>query len=84
MTAREALDALAEFRPHLVLTDLMMPVMGGVELIAHIRADPATMDLPVVAITADATDQANFQARQAGARRCHHEADRSHRPCSIG
>ena len=64
---QEALDALADFCPQLILTDLMMPVMGGVELIAHIRADPATMDLPVVAITADATDQANLQARQAGA-----------------
>jgi CheY-like chemotaxis protein len=64
---REALDSLADFRPQLVLTDLMMPVMGGVELIAHIRADPANMDLPVVAITADATDQASVQARQAGA-----------------
>jgi putative two-component system response regulator len=64
---QEALDVLAEFRPQLVLTDLMMPVMGGIELISHIRADPSNMDLPVVAITADATDQANLQARQAGA-----------------
>ena len=36
---QEALDSLAEFRPNLVLTDLMMPVMNGVELIAHIRAN---------------------------------------------
>jgi CheY-like chemotaxis protein len=64
---REALDVLADFRPHLILTDLMMPVMGGIELIARIRADPETMDLPVVALTADATEQATLQAREAGA-----------------
>jgi CheY-like chemotaxis protein len=64
---REALERLAEFRPHLVLTDLMMPVMGGVELISQIRANPENAGLPVVAITADCTDQAQIQARRAGA-----------------
>ncbi len=64
---QEALNCLSDFRPDLVLTDLMMPVMGGVELISNIRANPETCDLPVVAITADATDQAEQLARQAGA-----------------
>ena len=64
---QEALDCLAMFRPDLVLTDLMMPVMGGVELISHIRANPEYTELPVVAITADATEQAERQARKAGA-----------------
>ncbi len=45
----------------------MMPVMGGVELISHIRANPETSHLPVVAITADATDHAERMARDAGA-----------------
>lgn len=64
---REALDCLADFRPHLVLTDLMMPVMDGVELIRRIRADPSKAELPIVAITADATEEAERQARLAGA-----------------
>jgi CheY-like chemotaxis protein len=64
---QEALDCLPNFQPHLVLTDLMMPVMGGVELISHIRANPDTAELPVVAITADATEQAEKLARKAGA-----------------
>ena len=64
---QEALDCIGEFRPDLVLTDLMMPVMGGVELIANLRANPEFADVPVVAITADATDQAEQLARQAGA-----------------
>ena len=64
---QEALDCLADFRPDLVLTDLMMPVMGGIELISRIRADPEFAAVPIVAITADVTDQAARQARQAGA-----------------
>src|SRR4051794_38572004 len=64
---REALDRVADFRPDLVLTDLMMPIMDGVELIRRLHDDPETAHLPVVAITADATDHAERQARQAGA-----------------
>jgi CheY-like chemotaxis protein len=63
----EALRAVPEFHPQLVLTDLMMPVMDGVELIRRLHGEPQTADLPVVAITADATDQAERQARDAGA-----------------
>jgi CheY-like chemotaxis protein len=64
---REALGCVAEFHPQLVLTDLMMPVMDGVELIRRLHADPVSADVPVVAITADATEQAEQQARDAGA-----------------
>jgi CheY-like chemotaxis protein len=64
---REALDCMADFHPQLVLTDLMMPVMDGVELIRRIRSDPSSANVPVVAITADATEQAEQQARDAGA-----------------
>jgi CheY-like chemotaxis protein len=64
---KEALDCVAEFHPHLVLTDLMMPVMDGIELIRRLHDDPETTGLPVVAITADSTDQAERQARDAGA-----------------
>jgi CheY-like chemotaxis protein len=64
---REALERLDTFTPQLVLTDLMMPVMDGVELIRRLHNDPGTANLPVVAITADATAQAERAAREAGA-----------------
>jgi len=64
---REALDCVNEFRPQLVVTDLTMPVMDGLELIQRLRANPVTADLPVVAITADASGQAELKAREAGA-----------------
>src|SRR3954471_11053346 len=64
---REALDCLDRFRPDLVLTDLMMPVMDGVELIRELRANPETAGIPIVAITADATSMSESRARAAGA-----------------
>jgi len=64
---REALDCLSTFRPQLIVTDLVMPLMDGVELIQKLRAAPETTDVPVVAITADATEQAEQRAREAGA-----------------
>ena len=64
---QDALNCLEEFHPNLVLTDLMMPVMGGLELISRLRDRPDTALVPVVAITADATTQAEEQARRAGA-----------------
>jgi CheY-like chemotaxis protein len=64
---REALECLPQFQPQLVVTDLMMPVMDGVELIERLRADPETADLPIMAITADGSEQTEDRARRAGA-----------------
>jgi CheY-like chemotaxis protein len=63
----EALDCLATFQPELVITDLMMPMMDGLELISRLRLDPRTAGLPVVMITADATAPNEHRAREAGA-----------------
>lgn len=64
---QEAMAALDDFQPQFILTDLMMPVMDGVELIRRLRTDPRTANLPVVAITADSTGGAEKRARDAGA-----------------
>jgi len=63
---REALACVSKFRPQLIVTDLTMPIMDGVVLIERLRADPETADVPVVAITAEATEQAEQRARRAG------------------
>jgi signal transduction histidine kinase/DNA-binding response OmpR family regulator len=49
---QEALDALAEKRPDVMLLDLMMPVMDGFETLRRLRANPETKDLPVIVVTA--------------------------------
>jgi CheY-like chemotaxis protein len=48
-----ALRAVGESRPDLVVTDVMMPVMDGVELIRRLRGDPATARIPILAASAD-------------------------------
>ncbi len=63
----EALECVPEFQPELVVTDLMMPRMGGIELIQRLRSTPDTATLPIVALTADASDQIGNRACQAGA-----------------
>jgi CheY-like chemotaxis protein len=56
-----ALECVRSWRPELVVTDMMMPVMGGHELIRRLRADPATAQIAILAVTgngelADAAD----------------------------
>jgi CheY-like chemotaxis protein len=48
-----ALARVADDYPDVVVTDMMMPVMGGAELIAHLRADPGTASIPIVVVTAE-------------------------------
>jgi CheY-like chemotaxis protein len=48
-----ALKAVRESAPDLVVTDMMMPIMGGVELIRQLRGDPATAAIPILAASAD-------------------------------
>ena len=50
----EALAAVAEQLPDLVLTDVMMPRIDGFELLRRLRTDPATRDIPVIMLTARA------------------------------
>ena len=48
-----ALAAMAASAPDLVVTDVMMPVMNGVELIRCLRADPRTADIPILCVSGD-------------------------------
>lgn len=48
----EAISAVALKRPDLVVLDVMMPIMDGLETLSHIRAIPGCADTPVVFLTA--------------------------------
>jgi CheY-like chemotaxis protein len=39
--------------PRVVLTDLMMPIMGGLELIRRLRSEPRTAAVPIVVVTSN-------------------------------
>jgi CheY-like chemotaxis protein len=48
-----ALEAVASARPDVVVTDMMMPVMGGPELIRRLRAEPGSAAIPIMAVSGD-------------------------------
>ena len=48
-----ALPAVRESPPDLLVTDMMMPVMDGAELIRRIRGEPALAHIPVLAVSGD-------------------------------
>ncbi len=52
-SGREALDTVENVKPALILSDLWMPEMNGEELARALKANPATSNIPVVAVTAD-------------------------------
>ena len=45
------LKLIKDFAPDVALLDLMMPNMSGLEVLAHLRKDPATKNLKVVVLT---------------------------------
>lgn len=48
----ETLQMIAQFRPDVLLLDIMMPKLSGFEVCKRLRHDPTTRDLPVLMITA--------------------------------
>ena len=61
------LDMARELMPDLILTDLMMPNTDGLELCRQIRADELTNHIPIIVITAKATEEERLQGLAAGA-----------------
>lgn len=51
LDGEEGLKLIQQTKPELVILDLMMPKMGGVELLRKIRTDQDLKDLPVVVMT---------------------------------
>jgi CheY-like chemotaxis protein len=63
----EALAMVTAERPDLILLDVMMPLMSGYEVLTTIKADPATVDIPVMMVTALADSHTKTLALAAGA-----------------
>jgi CheY-like chemotaxis protein len=64
--AEEALGVLGSFHPRLTLMDLQLPGMDGLELTRRLKADPATRDIVVLALTAYAMKGDEQKALAAG------------------
>jgi len=65
--SRAALDIAREFMPELVITDIQLPYLSGLELIRLIRSEPSLADVPIMAVTAYAASGDDERIRAAGA-----------------
>jgi two-component system chemotaxis response regulator CheY len=63
----EALAMLAESLPDLMVVDINMPEMNGLELIKTVRQDPFKANLPIIVITTEGSDEDIRKGMQAGA-----------------
>ncbi len=63
---QEALSKVGEGGIQLVVTDWNMPVMGGLELVQALRANPVTQGLPILMVTTRGAQEDIVQAVQAG------------------
>ncbi len=62
---KEALNVIAKIRPDIVITDLQMPVMDGLELVKEIRSNDSS--LPIVLVTGQGSEQTAIDALRCGA-----------------
>ncbi|MCO6431627.1 MAG: type II/IV secretion system protein [Deltaproteobacteria bacterium] len=63
----EALEAIYRRPPSLLVLDLMMPKMNGLEALERLRQDPQTRNIPVLMLTAAATDENELNLLKHGA-----------------
>lgn len=62
-----ALDSALHSPPDVILTDVMMPGLDGLELLAKLRSHPETRDVPVILVSARAGEEARVEGLRAGA-----------------
>ena len=77
---KEALDklgALAGKKVHLIVSDVNMPVMGGIEFVTKVKADPAFKFTPIVMLTTEGQDAAKEQGKRGRREGVDHEAVQS-------
>jgi chemosensory pili system protein ChpA (sensor histidine kinase/response regulator) len=69
LTARDGMDAIEALRdnlPDVILLDIEMPRMDGYEVAAQVRADPRTRDIPIIMITSRAGEKHRARAIELG------------------
>ena len=67
LSGEECLLRIAECPPKLVLLDVMMPEMDGIQVCRRIKSNPTTAEVPVVLVTALSMDAAKAATKEAGA-----------------
>lgn len=57
LDGKTALDLAQDYHPSLILLDMMLPDMDGMEVLSHLKQNPITKTIPVIAVTAMAREQ---------------------------
>jgi len=65
-TGEDGIRLAQERHPDLVLMDIRLPGMNGIQALAALRADPGTRHIPVIAVTASVMQQDRKQITDAG------------------
>jgi CheY-like chemotaxis protein len=65
-TAEDGIRLALAQQPALILMDIRLGGMNGIEALAHLRADANTRDIPVIAVTASVMDEEQRQITDAG------------------
>ena len=63
----QAVERARDARPEIVFLDIEMPRLNGIETCRRLRSEPATADATIVMLTGDSDDEAERDARAAGA-----------------
>lgn len=66
-SGQEALDLVTKDKPDLILLDVMMPDMDGIEVCQHLQADEETRTIPVIFITARTSKEGKLEGLGVGA-----------------
>src|SRR5262249_47679435 len=64
---RRGLEKALELKPDLILSDVMMPEMGGDALVRELRVRPELEDIPIIVLTAKADDELRVRLLREGA-----------------
>lgn len=64
---KEALETIRRIQPSLVVSDVMMPVMDGIELLKEIKQDQDISQIPVILLTARAGEESRIEGYETGA-----------------
>ena len=64
---RDALHQITEYFPHLILSDIMMPVMDGIQLLKAVKENVQTQNIPVILLSARAGEESKIEGYETGA-----------------
>ena len=63
---KQALEMVAKYQPHLIVTDIAMPLMDGYEFVRQVRQQPTLRLLPVIFLTARTSTEERIRGYQLG------------------